>query len=240
MVEVTKEYGILLQGRVSPWTKDIILEYKKNFPDAEIKFSTWTNEDVSGINCEIIQNKMPELPSNAIFKDRMNINYQIIGTQEGLKNMTSEIILKVRSDIFVHNKDIFKIFKENCSYEKIMAPDIGSYPFEYRISDFCLLGTKKVLSDFWDSLKLYDGSYRIAPESYLTKNYIVNVKKDKLPWKEIMHKYFYIIDFYLDFQIEWEKLSTDDDFVNQMRKLNYGRSLDRNEIMKKLETSLKK
>jgi len=55
-----------------------------------------------------------------------------------------------------------------------------------------------------------------------------------------MHKYFYIIDFHLDFQIEWEKLSTDDDFVNQMRKLNYGRSIDRNEIMKKLETSLKK
>ena len=41
------KYGILLQGRVSLWTKDIITEYKTNFPDAHIVLSTWDTENVS-------------------------------------------------------------------------------------------------------------------------------------------------------------------------------------------------
>ena len=215
------EFGVLLQGRVSSWTNDIINEYKKNFPNAEIVFSTWKNENVDGINCKVIQSEKPS-PTHP---HSSNINLQIIGSRAGLKAMSSEVILKCRSDIFIHNKNIFKIFKEKCSSEKIMVPDIGSYPFEYRISDFCLLGTKKVLSDFWNSLEFYDGSYAIAPETYLTKKYIVNFKKDKRPWKEIMRKYFYITDFHLDFQIEWEKLSINDDSVDQMQKLIYARSI---------------
>jgi hypothetical protein len=215
------EFGVLLQGKVSSWTNDIINEYKKNFPNAEIVFSTWKNENVDGINCKVIQSEKP----SPTYPHSSNINLQIIGSREGLKAMSSEVILKCRSDIFIHNKNIFKIFKEKCSSEKIMVPDIGSYPFEYRISDFCLLGTKKVLSDFWNSLEFYDGSYAIAPETYLTKKYVVNFKKDKRPWKEIMRKYFYITDFHLDFQIEWEKLSTNDDSVDQMQKLIYARSI---------------
>ena len=215
------EFGVLLQGKVSSWTNDIINEYKKNFPNAEIVFSTWKNENVDGINCKVIQSEKP----SPTYPHPSNINLQIIGSREGLKAMSSEVILKCRSDIFIHNKNIFKIFKEKCSSEKIMVPDIGSYPFEYRISDFCLLGTKKVLSDFWNGLEFYDGSYAIAPETYLTKKYIVNFKKDKRPWKEIMREYFYITDFHLDFQIEWEKLSTNDDSVDQMQKLIYARSI---------------
>ena len=160
----SNEFGILIQGRVSSWTNDIINEYKKNFPDAEIVFSAWKDEDVGRINCKVIQSEKPS-PTHP---HSSNINLQIIGSREGLKEMSSEVILKCRSDIFIHNKNIFKIFKEKCSSEKIMVPDIGSYPFEYRISDFCLLGTKKVLSDFWNSLEFYDGSYAIAPETYLT------------------------------------------------------------------------
>ena len=32
----TLQKGILLQGPVSKWTKDIIKEYRKNFPDAKL------------------------------------------------------------------------------------------------------------------------------------------------------------------------------------------------------------
>ena len=34
----SNEFGILIQGKVSSWTNDIVNEYKKNFPDAEIVF----------------------------------------------------------------------------------------------------------------------------------------------------------------------------------------------------------
>ena len=53
------EFGVLLQGRVSSWTNDIINEYKKNFPNAEIVLSTWKNENVDGINCKVIQSEKP-------------------------------------------------------------------------------------------------------------------------------------------------------------------------------------
>lgn len=218
-------YGVLLQGRVSAWTKDIVLEYKKNFPEAEIVFSTWTNEDPNGIDCKIIQSELPKLPSNAVFKNRANINYQIVGTQNGLKKIDADIILKTRSDIFVHNKDIFNIFNDNCSNEKIMAPDVGTYNFDYRVSDFCLIGTKKILSEFWNNLELYDGSYSIATETYFIKNYILNVKKDKREWKDILKEYFYIRDYHLDFQIEWEKLSNDE-LTDSLDRLIYARSMD--------------
>ena len=218
-------YGVLLQGRVSAWTKDIVLEYKKNFPEAEIVFSTWTNEDPNGIDCKIIQSELPKLPSNAVFKNRANINYQIVGTQNGLKKIDADIILKTRSDIFVHNKDIFNIFNDNCSNEKIMAPDVGTYNFDYRVSDFCLIGTKKILSEFWNNLELYDGSYSIVTETYFIKNYILNVKKDKREWKDILKEYFYIRDYHLDFQIEWEKLSNDE-LTDSLDRLIYARSMD--------------
>lgn len=221
----SKKYGILLQGRVSSWTKDIISEYKINFPYAEIVFSTWTNEDPSGIDCKVIQSELPKLPSDAVFKNRANINYQIVGTQNGLKNMDSDIVLKTRSDIFIHNKDIFNIFDDNCSNEKIMAPDVGTYNFDYRISDFCLIGKKKLLSEFWNGLELYDGSYSVATETYFIKNYILNIKKDTREWKDILNEYFYIRDYHLDFQIEWEKLSNDE-LTDSLERLIYAKSTD--------------
>jgi hypothetical protein len=209
------EFGILLQGGVSPWTKDIVLEYKKNFPKAEIKFSTWEKENVSEINCDIIQSKKP-LPTSP---HESNINFQIVGVQEGLKEMNSKIILKCRSDVFIHNKNIFNIFQLNCPYEKIMTTNIGSFPFEYRISDFCLLGTRKILDEFWHDIPLYDGISPIAPETYMTKNYIVNIKKDKRPWNEIINEYFYLRDYHLDFQIEWEKLTRYEKYGRNLSKL---------------------
>ena len=101
----SNEFGILLQGRVSSWTNDIINEYKKNFPNAEIVFSTWKNENVDGINCKVIQSEKP----SPTYPHSSNINLQIIGSREGLKEMSSEVILKCRSDIFIHNKNIFKV-----------------------------------------------------------------------------------------------------------------------------------
>jgi len=198
------EFGILLQGRVSSWTKDIVIEYKKNFPDVEIIFSTWEDEDSSEIDCKIIQAKKPT-PTKP---HDSNINFQIIGAQEGLKAMDSEIILKCRSDIFIHNKRIFDIFKEKCHPEKIMTVNWNTDPFEYRISDFCLISKTKIMKEFWNQMPLYDGSYAIAPESYFGKMFSTKIKNNHKPWKDIMNDYFLIMDYHLDFQIEWQKISS--------------------------------
>ena len=105
------DVGIILQGAVSDWTKKIIEEYQQNFPDSHILLSTWNTENTSDISCDIIKLEPPN--------DPCHINHQIIGSREGLKKINSEIIMKCRTDQFIHNKEIFQIFNDGCSKNKI-------------------------------------------------------------------------------------------------------------------------
>lgn len=203
--------GILLQGRVSEWTQPIIKEYQQNFPDAEILLSTWIAEDIAEISCEVVQEAPPQLT----YPHKSTVNFQIIGTLAGLKKMKADIIMKCRSDQFVHNKEIFKIYEELCCENKIMVPDLGTTKgLNYRTSDFCQVGTKKVLLDFWSSIPLYDGIHYEEAATYLSKNYVLNVKKDTRPWEITLREYFCVKRYHEDFQIEWEKLNKFDEYKN--------------------------
>ena len=71
------KYGILLQGKINLWTKDIITEYKTNFPDAHIVLSTWDTENVSKIDCDTVQSESP-LPT---YPHSNTTNHQIIGVK---------------------------------------------------------------------------------------------------------------------------------------------------------------
>ena len=196
------KYGILLQGRVSLWLKDIITEYKSNFPEAHIVLSTWNTEDVSKIDCDIIQSELPV----STYPHSNTTNHQIIGVNAGLKKINAEIILKCRTDQFIHNKKIFELFNDNCPLDKIMIPDLGTtLDDDYRASDFCQLATSKILNKFWNNITFYDGKYAISPEIYLAKNYVVNFMKNTKPWNKIMNEYFHIMKYHSDFQIEFEK-----------------------------------
>lgn len=208
-------YGILLQGRVSGWLKDIIIEYKANFPHAQIVLSTWNTENVDGIDCEIIQSKLP-LPTHP---HNSTINYQIIGMKAGLKKINSEIVLKCRTDQFIHNKKIFELYENNCAPEKIMTSDVGSViDDDYRLSDFCQIAKKEVLENFWNNIQLYDGKYTISPEIYLAKNYVVNIMNDHDPWEQAITKYFHIMKYHSDFQIEFEKLDRHEEYLRHYDK----------------------
>ncbi len=207
--------GILVQGPITEWTTDIIKEYRENFDDIEILLSTWNNEDVSGIECEILQVEPPE----KTYPHQSSINLQIKGAQEGLKRINADIILKTKTDQFIHNNEIFKIFEDECKEHQIMTTDLNSWrDKDYRITDFCQLATKKVLEEYWNNMPLYDGSYAIAPEVYLTKNYVVNFKKDNRPWNEIIDNYFCIKNYYKDFKIEFEKFVADESKQEWFRK----------------------
>ena len=200
----TLQKGILLQGPVSKWTKDIIKEYRKNFPDTHIHLSTWTGENTEGISCDVSCIEPPPFPS----PHKSTVNFQIVGTQEGLKRVHGDVILKCRPDQFIHNKEIFNIFEKSCPKNKIMIPNLGTYDsIDYRTSDFCQLATRSMLSDYWDSMPLFDGSFAVEAAKHLTKNYVVNIRKDNSTWNLALKKYFYVKDFHSDFQIEWEKIN---------------------------------
>tara|TARA_B100000029_G_scaffold277206_1_gene271690 strand:- start:2891 stop:3538 length:648 start_codon:yes stop_codon:yes gene_type:complete len=199
--------GILIQGSITEWTPHIINEYKENFPEAEILLSTWNNENIGDINCDLIQLEKPEKTS----PHESNINFQIKGAVEGLKEMKSDTILKTKTNQFIHNGKIFDIFKKDCKETQIMTTELNSWhDRDYRITDFCQLAKKQVLEEYWYNMPYYDGTYAIPPEVYLTKNYVVNSKKDTRPWSTIINEYFCLKDYFTDFDIEFEKFVYDE------------------------------
>jgi hypothetical protein len=198
-------FGILLQGQITEWTKDVIKEYRLNFPDSEILVSTWENENTTTIPCNVIKAEPPS-PTNPYFS---NVNHQKIGTLAGLEKMSSEIILKCRTDQYIHNKHIFDIYEESCPDNKIMIPNYATIrAIDYFASDFCQIATREILLKYWNSIQPYDGSFFIGhPEIYLTSCYIKYGKKDSRSWPVCLKEYYYVKDFHKDFQIEWEKLA---------------------------------
>ena len=209
--------GILMQGGIWEWTVDIVQEYKNNFPNAEIVISTWNDEKTEDIPCEIIKTQSPSETSH-----NPHINHQIVGTQIGLQKMKSSIIMKCRTDQFIHNRNIFKLFLEPpCTKNKIMVsrPQRGVYKkCDYFVNDFVQIAHKEVLSEYWNSMPLYDGSYSVAAEIYLTRNYIQNIKKDEGSWPTLMEKYFCIKDEYLDWKKESAKEMKFEEFSKYYRK----------------------
>lgn len=196
--------GILLQGPVSDWTLDIVKEYQKSFPYAEIILSTWNNENIEGIPCTVVLSDPPII--NGPYKS--NPNHQKIGALVGLEKISSEIIMKCRTDQFIHNQNIFEIFQNHCPQNKIMIPNyctIESIP--YFASDFCQIATRDTLFNYWNSIPYYDGTFMIYhPEIYFTQNYILLQKKDMRSWSVCLKEYYYVRGYLEDFQIEWEKL----------------------------------
>jgi len=195
--------GILLRGKISKWTRDIICEYKKNFPLAKIVLSTWTTENVKDIPCLIVQNQEPKMPH----PHKLTVNHQILAVRAGLEVMDDcDIILNSRTDQVVHNRNIFEVFKKSCCPNKIMIPSLGTKFPDYYIVDYCQIGKRSVLLDYWCNVPLFDGSFSISAEVYIPKFYIVNVRKDNRPWSITRDEYFCIKGFHEHFKLEWEKL----------------------------------
>jgi|TARA_B110000495_G_scaffold187744_1_gene187405 hypothetical protein len=194
--------GILLQGRVSDWTRYIIEEYQTNFPESEIILQTFS-EDVSDISCDVVQSVSPE----STYPFQSTINYQVKGSQEGLKKINADIVMKCRSDFFVHNPEIFNIFLKEETRDKIMYAEFGfkKEELEYWIADFSQVSYRKTLLEFWNNLPLDDGKGQVDTELWLVKNYVLKTKKDHGAWESIKQKYFIPKGYHDIFQIEWEK-----------------------------------
>jgi len=195
--------GILLQGSVFDCTKDIVEEYKKKFLDVQILLSTWTTEDIDKIPCEVVQSDPPETTSPY----HSNVNHQKVGTLAGLQKMSCDIIMKCRTDQFIHNKKILTLYQNSCPNEKIMITNYATFEtIDYWASDFCQIATKNILIEYWNSIPYYDGSFPAHAEIFLTGNYILRGKKNTDSWKNCLKKYFFVKDYQNDFQIEWKKL----------------------------------
>tara|TARA_Y100000817_G_scaffold314698_1_gene314646 strand:+ start:14966 stop:15652 length:687 start_codon:yes stop_codon:yes gene_type:complete len=205
----SNEFGIVIRGKIMNWTKDIVNEYQNNFPDTQIVVSTWTNENTSDINCDVIKTDEISMPS----PHRSSINHQVTLAKNGLKKISSEIIMVCRSDQFIHNKNIFEIFKNKCPEKKILVSSFPAfvqgtpqdYRYTYSINDMCQIGKSNLIHNFWDHVPEFDGSKSISVARTIVKNYVVTINKDDRDWAAAKNDYFYERDYYRDLKIEWQR-----------------------------------
>ena len=222
-----KKIGIIVTGLVTDWTIGIINEYKINFPSAEILLVTWKSENITDIDCRTLQLERPTWLKTSKPKSewQFSTNIQVLQVTNGLQNLDCDVVMKCRSDQFIHNSNIFEIFTKKCHQEKIMIPRFQYDQDEFQIVDYCMISTKKIMDDFWYNQPYYDGSYYTGVEEYIVKNYVKNFKKDSRNWKIVKDEYFFEQDWDRIFQIEWEKLAKNEiaqeKFKNRLIRESY-------------------
>ena len=210
--------GIILMGLVDESTKDIVNEYENNFPDAELLFCTWKSQNVEDISCKIIQIDYPSFlkkKDEYVHPHAFTINISILQAREALKCIDADIILRSRSDLFIHNKEIFNIFLKNCDDSRIMVP----YIYEQEklvVVDYFQIGYKSVLEKYWNSQEYHDdNSEYITQEEYNTSNYLKYLDEKLDDWERLKNKYFFEADWQKICKCEWTKLTLD---INQQIK----------------------
>lgn len=161
---------IVVQGPINKKETIKCLKSIRTFlPEAEIILSTWTGEDVTGLDYDIlVMNNAPEavLIEKNVYN---NMNRQLFSIQEGLKKANRKYAMKLRSDlIFTSNKflDYFDKFQQriddyNLFEKKILTATLFTrfnikYGKQYErirmpfhISDWWLFGLREDLNKYF-------------------------------------------------------------------------------------------
>ena len=132
-----KDMSVTLQGSVDQTdTPKCINSIRKWLPGAEIILSTWEGSDISGLDYDIlVLNKDPGavlMKEHLPKKKYLNVDRQIVSTQNGLKKATRKYALKIRSDLVLTTDNFLKYFDEyqargenyNLFERKILVPMI--------------------------------------------------------------------------------------------------------------------
>lgn len=174
-----QKFTLLIQGKINDETFKLWI---KNYKDWKVVVSVWEDEDILKfdipIKWKVILNTYPKKR----FASAGNLDYQIITTINGLKNINTEFVVKVRADEFWSNLELVSnLVKDN--QNKIVSSSMffrewGLY--KYHCGDKILAGKKENL------LLMFNIAYNIAkenvlsttvPETHLGLGYLVGKKE---------------------------------------------------------------
>ena len=205
----SKDVSVVIQGKnITDHTIKCLNSIRKNFPDAEIIFSTYENEDVSGLDFDILITSVD--PKATLLCPNMynNMNRILTTTRAGLNKVSRKYCLKIRSDLFFDNdkilSDFSSLFPIREEYYKIFKQRVVFYSlwtrkFEYIANKYRIL-TPFYLSDWLcfgltEDIKLYFNAIEFTNEPYFskffknTKNNIHNCE-GMMPWQFPPEQYF--------------------------------------------------
>lgn len=215
--------GIIIQGGIWEdynFTIETVRLYKKNYPQAIIIVSTWSDTpdaQLAGIKNQNVELVISEKPQKSISG---NCNLQIISTYNAIvlaKSLGCEYVCKTRTDqrmyatdvfcFLTHLQDIFPLPEGITSLNRRIVA-VGSNTYRdrvYDINDMWLFGHIDDMLQYWccDPSLIWDKdctltqSQRIS-EAYICSNFLKCIGHNLL-WTvndslEVMSKYYIIID----------------------------------------------
>lgn len=206
---------ILIQGKLEQESFD---HYTLKYRNCPVIISTWTD-------CKIDFSNLPKnfklilapLPSES---GDQNINYQLISTLNGLDNVKTKYVIKMRGDEYwSYPENIYQSIKS--APEKLWSSSVFFRAWqyaEYHISDHIMAGTTENLLLLFKAAKFnydnnrlnvskwkVDGKFHKyvkthAPEERLTKSYLEAkdpLRFEKVDGKFLMKEHFDILDINL-------------------------------------------
>ncbi|MGZ9432284.1 WavE lipopolysaccharide synthesis family protein [Mycoplasma sp. 613B] len=201
-----EDVTILINGKYDKYTKKSINSLKKRFPKSPILVSCWENDEIDENPkvSKFILNKDPGGFYITKFKYGININRIIVATQNGLKEVKTKYVLRIRNDLYFKNDNIlndfasffhkrdekYKIFDKrlisstffSCDYNNL---SYGKIDYAYlHISDWLNFGLTTDVKKFWEPVQLIKDLNEFA---------YFNKKNDFLPVK--MHPENYLPQF---------------------------------------------
>lgn len=206
---------ILIQGKLE---QESFNHYTAKYRNCNVIISTW-------IDCKIDFSNLPKnfklilapIPSES---GDQNINYQLVSTLNGLDNVKTKYVIKMRGDEYwSYPENIYQSILDDSNKLYCSSVFFRAWQYcEYHMSDHIIAGTTenvKLLFERskynWDNGRLnvskwkQDGIFKgyihtHAPEERLTKSYIEAKEPDifeKEDGRVLMKKHFSILDIQL-------------------------------------------
>lgn len=157
-----------------------------HFPEAEIVVASWADEDLSGVNSDILV--VPVDPGVLLdFNgNRHNTNRQTVSTLAGISAATRPYILKLRSDHIVQGTGMAvhgsysasvpeesRLLNSPITVTTLFIRNPAKVPLLFHLSDLVQFGKKEDMLFFWDQeLKLQDDIFSKAPYKNPIGNFV--------------------------------------------------------------------
>jgi len=145
-----KDVTILIQGKITQETYNF---YVEAYPQYPIVISIWSNNQIDlsyfPHNLTLVQSHLPD--NSGI----QNMNYQFVSTLNGLGNVKTKYVIKVRGDEYYSNIDYISE-SINSNPNKIWtSPIFFRHPhhFNYHISDHIIGGTLESIKFMYSASK---------------------------------------------------------------------------------------
>jgi hypothetical protein len=201
---------IVLDSSGGNLTENLFESIRHFYPGSKIVFSTWEGERVgSKRGIQVIQSKDPG--SGLRYRNRVeqnNINRQIISTVSGLNAVTTDYVVKLRSDLLVHGKSLGTILSripetinhEYSVFEKyVIVPDRLTFSPRKKlnpalhVTDMLQAGLTSDIKKLWDiplmSLNQEVFYKYVSPEiSKEVSDHLPEFRAEQYFWNEFIYR----------------------------------------------------